>query len=293
MTTFCEDRRLSIPKPFLCSADDIIGNLASLLRSINSVQTSTPTSQFYVWSPAEQLLLQAHIINAALTSSASNDDIRLCIGALAQGASLLQTTFQPLLLSGALLGFLSKGKRIKAEHKACLERLGLSTEGTVDVLRKRIDTEIRRIQQESTGPGQEDRRRKELGQLPRVVVLKREIDRQLALPIPGYWDLPECISILLPSQEACPSDEDIFAAYKRADEDGLIDELLLRRNRSILLVLKEFRRRTTSVVGNSLLVNEAKILSTHFMDICKETHIRKLFFMQQVCRCHIWKLILR
>ena len=33
----------------------------------------------------------------------------------------------------------------------------------------------------------------ELEQLPRVVVVAREVERLLALPIAGYWDLPECV----------------------------------------------------------------------------------------------------
>lgn len=268
----------------MCSASDIITELADLLRAIDVIQKKgglVCTSQFYVWSSSEQLLLQTHIINAALTSSVNDQDVRLCIGALAQGASLLQTTFQPVLLSGALLSFLGKGRRLRAEYKACLERMGLSTEGTVEILRKRIDSEIRRLQEESTGPGYEERR-KELGQLPRVVVLKKEIERQLALPIPGYWDLPESVSILLSSAEACPTDEQIFATHKNPEDTKKLDALLLRRNGLIFSVLNDFRKRAVSANGASLLVNDAKTLSTQFMDMCKETHIRKLFFMQEV-----------
>lgn len=283
ITTHCETSDIVLPPLILCLASDIIAELAELLRLIDAIQKNGGipcTSQFYVWSSSEQLLLQTHIINAALTSTANDEDVRLCIGALAQGASLLQTTFQPILLSGALLSFLGKGRRLKADYKACLERMGLSTEGTVETLRKRIDSEIRRLQ-DSTPPGYEERR-KELGQLSRVVVLKKEIERQLALPIPGYWDLPECVSILLPGTEACPADEQIFATYKNLQDTDKLDGLLLRRNTLIFCLLNAFRKRVVSVNGASLLVNDSKILSTQFMDICKETHIRKLFFMQQV-----------
>jgi hypothetical protein len=182
---------------------DLIPGLAALIRSINALQHAS-TTQFYVWSTGEQSLLQSHIINTALSSSTNVDDIRLCVGTLAQGASLLQTTFQPLVLSGALLAFLGKGKRTIAEYKACLERMDLPTEGTVEVLRKRIDNETQRLQVESTTPGTEDRQ-KEFGQLQRIVILKKEIKHQLALPLPGYWDLPEYTT-------DCPSDEQIFMA---------------------------------------------------------------------------------
>ena len=289
VTTHSQNRSFQIPSIY-CSAADIVSNLANLLHVLEAQSKSYgTTTQFYVWSSGEQTLLQTHVINAALTSSASNEDVRICIGALAQGATLLQTAFQPLLLSGALLTFLGKSKRTKAEYKVCLERMGLPTDGTVEVLRKRIDCEIKRLQEHSSTVGYHHERRKELGQLPRVVVLKKEIERQLSLPIPGYWDLPECVAILAKKfrsqDQACPTDEQIFAAYKEAGADDRenLQDLLTRRNKMIFTVLKQLRKRAVLwPSGTSLLVNEAKILSTQFMDICKEFHIRKLFFMQQV-----------
>ncbi|KIM40310.1 hypothetical protein M413DRAFT_73796 [Hebeloma cylindrosporum] len=281
---FSEDRSINLPASIICPAKDFIAKLARLIRSLEELEgkgSQKYTSQFYVWSTSEQALLQSHIINAALTSSAADVDIRLCIGALAQGASLLQTTFQPLLLSGALLSFLGKGRRTKAEYKTCLERMGLPTDGTVEVLRKRIDSEVRNIQDNTSRPGQEEQRR-EFGQLPRVVPLKREIERQLALPIPGYWDLSECVaSLLQDAEDVCPTEEQIFTAYKSLDNTESVDDLLLRRNRHLYGVLRGLRVRAVSSAGHSFFVNEAKILSTNFMDICQEPHIRKLFFMQQ------------
>ena len=260
--------------------EDLIARLAALIRSINTLQ-HTSTTQFYVWSSGEQSLLQSHIINSALSSSTNIDDIRICIGTLAQGASLLQTAFQPLVLSGALLAFLGKRNRTKAEYKACLERMELPTEGTTEVLRKRIDNETRRLRDESTNPGTEDRR-KEFGQLQRVVILKREIERQLALPVAGYWDLPECASTLLPCGTDCPSDEQIFMAYKTMASDESLADLLVRRNQYIYSVLRSLRTRVVSPTGCSLFVNQGRELSTRFLDICTEPHLRKLFFMQQV-----------
>ncbi|KAJ3499450.1 hypothetical protein NLJ89_g10100 [Agrocybe chaxingu] len=272
VTTYCRKPVANLPVTIACGGADFISQLAQLIRSLETLQNSKSfcryTTQFYVWSSGEQALLQGHIISAALTTSDNESDIRLCIGALAQGASLLQTTFQPLLLSGALIGFLSKGRRLKAELKACLDRMDLSTEGTVDALRKRIDNEIRKLQEEAGATNlNSDERRKEFGQLPRVVVLKKEVERQLALPIPGYWDLPD--------------DEEVFAAYKKEGGDDASKELLQRRNRFIYRILTKFRTVAVSSTGHSLLVNRAKVLSTRFMDFCKEPHIRKLFFMQQ------------
>jgi hypothetical protein len=281
VTSFPRHVGIHIPPPIYSSNEDFIPKLAGLIRAIDS---TTHTSQFYVWSPGEHGLLQAHIINTALTSAANEIDVRLCIGAIMQGASLLQTTFQPLLLSGALLSFLGRDKKLKADYQKCLSRLGLSTEGTVDVLRKRLGEELRRLQDTSTSPGITEARRKELGQLSKVVILKKEIGRQLALPVPGYWDLPDCVAQLLPASKiVCPYDEQILAAYK-AEETDALNTLLARRNDLLYDVLKELRHRAVSASGHTLFVNDAKRLSTQFMDFCTQPHIRKLFFMQQVCQ---------
>lgn len=264
----------------------MIPTLVSILKqifSLNETVRPVPLTQFYVFSAGEQAALQAHLINSALTSTAG-DDVRLCIGALAQGASLLQTTFQPLLLSGALLNFMAKGR--KAELQMYLDRMGLqvSTSGTVEQLRARIQEEIQRLQNE--GRSGDDDRRTELGQLPRVVVLKKELESLLALPVPGFWDLAECAFTLLPASSVdrkCPNDEDIFNAYKSSSEDReAFEDKLEQRNASIYAVLQNMRTRISSG-GAKLLVNDAKKLTANFIDLCREENLRKLFFMQQVC----------
>ncbi|KAJ7169129.1 hypothetical protein C8R43DRAFT_876262 [Mycena crocata] len=292
IATFCLSVFSSIPTfqpdPIHGEETDFIPALASTLRQIlplNSTVRPAPLTQFYVFTAGEQAALQAHLISNALMESAtiSSNDVRLCIGALAQGASLLQTTFQPLLLSGALLDFMAKGRRPKVELQTCLERMGLSASGTVDELRQRIQDEIRRLQSEGGRvPGGDDRRT-ELGQLPRVVVLKREIGTLLALPIPGSWDLAECALTLLPRSSPdrkCPDDEDIFNVYKNSESKETLEDKLEQRNGSIYAVLQNMRTRI-SASGSKLLVNDARILDSNFMDICKEDNLRKLFFMQQ------------
>ncbi|KAF7351035.1 AAA-12 domain-containing protein [Mycena sanguinolenta] len=273
------------PKPSHGSQATFIPTLAAMLRRIlflNENVRPVPLSQFYVFSAEEQTALQAHLIDSALVSTPgdSASDIRLCIGALAEGVSLLQTTFQPLLLSGALLSFMAKGR--KAELQTCLERMGLPvcTSDTVDQLRDQIQQEIQRLQNERRSD--QDDRRTELGQLPRVVVLKKEIESLLALPIPGFWDLTECALTLLPKSSLdrkCPSDEAIFNAYKSNSQEDLEDQLE-QRNASIYAVLQNMRARVSSS-GPTLLVNDAKKLSSDFIDVCENDNLRKLFFMQQ------------
>ncbi|KAG6855670.1 hypothetical protein H0H87_012265, partial [Tephrocybe sp. NHM501043] len=272
---------LSIPSTMLHGPGfDLVPTLSLLISAIIAVQsTSSPglATQFYVWSSGELSALQKHLIETALTSSAHEHEIRVCIGALAQGASLLQTAYQPVLLSGALLSFLTNSQRTKAEHVACLQRMGLSSEGSSAELRQRVDEEVRKLQSEA----ERVPTAKEFGQLPRVVVLQREIENLIALPVPGYWDLPECASALLPDDSLvvlCPTSDEIQSNYRQ--DRRALDECLVRRNVSIYSVLLDVRKRVTNTRSN-LLVNTAKLLSSNFMDLCWQEHIRKLFFVQQ------------
>ncbi|KAF7362302.1 AAA-12 domain-containing protein [Mycena venus] len=270
--TFCISVSSAIPsfqpQPFHGPESMFIPTLTSMLQkilSLNDTVRPVPLTQFYVFSAGEQAALQAHLIDSALTST-SGDDIRLCIGALAQGASLLQTTFQPLLLSGALLSFMAKGR--KAELQIYLDRMGLqvSTSGTVDQLRARIQQEIQRLQND--GQSGDDDRRTELGQLPSSC---------------RSWDLAECALTLLPRaspDRKCPDNEDIFDAYKNTDSREVLEDKLGQRNASIYAVLQNMRARILSS-NAGLLVNDAKKLTANFIDVCKEDNLRKLFFMQQ------------
>ncbi|KAJ7772068.1 hypothetical protein DFH07DRAFT_214825 [Mycena maculata] len=292
IASFCISAFSSIPsfQPEPSHGPDalFIATLSAILRRIlalNATVRPIPLTQFYVFSAGEQAALQAHLIDNALTSeSGSREELRLCIGALAQGASLLQTTFQPLILSGALMDFLTKGRRSKLELQTRLERMDLPTSGTAEELRQRIQDEIRRLQTEGgRGAGPDDDRRTELGQLPRVVVLKHEIESLLALPVPGSWDLAECAHTLLPPSSLdreCPTDEEIFDTYKNSGSLEALEDRLEQRNASIYAVLQNMRTRL-SAGGARLLVNDARMLTANFMDICREENLRKLFFMQQ------------
>ncbi|KAG5637725.1 hypothetical protein H0H81_003435 [Sphagnurus paluster] len=256
---------------------DLVSTLSSLIQTI-VMSHSTLTIQFYVWSPSEHSTLQTHFINAALMSIVGAEDIRICIGALSQGASLLLTTYQPTLLSGTLLNFLTNSKRTKADHIAFLERLGLSTEGSTAELRERVDHVIQRLKPDGGLTKAEDRTK--VGQLPRVVLLKTEVDRLIALPVPGYWDLVECAnSLLSPTDSQCPSEEEVLGLYQVRNFE-LLEEALFRRNKSMYNVLQDVRRRIENS-GEELLVNDAEVLSSMFMDLCRQEHIRKLFFVQQ------------
>ncbi|KIK67555.1 hypothetical protein GYMLUDRAFT_37712 [Collybiopsis luxurians FD-317 M1] len=252
--------------------------IIDLILSLNTSLENPPRTQFYVFSSAEHSALQSFFIDAALNSSYPTHEIRLCIGALSQGASLLQTTFQPLLLSGVLLDFLAKGRWKKPDYQAILERMNLPTEGKLEELKGRIYEELQRLQKDDNRREAEQQRRNELGQLPRIVVLKREIERSLALPIPGFWDLPECVSLLCSSDlrgEQCLSNEELYDLFIKG---GLPSDLLAQRNRYIYSVLTALRSR---ISGANLFLNDAKPLTSTFMDICQEEHLRKLFYMQQ------------
>jgi hypothetical protein len=284
---------LPYPTTRSCANAGLIQTLASVIRyiiSLHSESRPAPRTQFYVFTPGEQSALQDHLINAASITSDADEteaqtDLRLCIGALSEGASVLSTSVQPLVLSGALLDFLGyKDCWSEEEMKICLERLGLSSDGSTGQLRARIQDKIRKLKAEGGRSPAGENSNPELGQLPRIVVVKREVERLLALPVPGYWDLPECAAALLPVDPHCPSDEDIFIQY-RYQALEIVDASLEMRNRCISDVLRCLRTRVSdrSTGGPELLLNEARVLTPRFMDLCKQPQLRKLFFMQQVC----------
>lgn len=264
-----------------------MGTLANLIKLIKSLQEGlkpkTLTTQFYVWSSSDRSALQTNIIHAALSSDANADDARLCVGALAQGAALLQTAYQPLLLSGALLNFLSKKKRLKKEYQACLARMDLSTTGTAEECRKRVEAAIIKFNEEKDNSSRTGQKQRELGQVSRVVVLKREMERLFALPVAGYWDLRECTEVLLPrrTMDIPASEEELYRVYRRESAVEL-KNLLEMRNNAVYDVLVNMRERTRPPRGPQLLLNEAKALSVNFMDLCRNDTLRKLFYMQQV-----------
>lgn len=278
---------LPLPRLSTGTGEELVGTLANLIRAIIDLQEDPKyrhfTTQFYVWSSNERNVLQSNIIHAALSSDTTVDDARFCIGALAQGAALLQTAYQPLLLSGALLGFLSKGKRLKKEYQACLKRMNLPTSGTVEECRKRVEAAIIRFNEEKDDFSRTGQKQRELGQIPRVVVLKREVERLFALPLPGYWDLEECYRVMLSqsTEESFPSEEELFGIYKHGTNDELWT-MLKTRNDAIYGILLNMRDRIRPPNGLQLLVNEAKVLSVSFMDLCRNDTLRKLFYMQQV-----------
>ncbi|KAL5483134.1 hypothetical protein ACEPAI_8363 [Sanghuangporus weigelae] len=284
--------------------ETLINDLASILQYIldlSEVRNVPPRSQCYVFNAAERAALQRTLVEAALTSDKLDDDVqdavRTCIGAVCEGAALLSTTFQPLVLSGALMNFLSRKSGVStADLKLCLRRLGLpSRKGTDEELRKRIRDELERLKDggkrirgsgidsaETPESEQAKSQRGEIGALPRVVVVKNAIEQLLALPIPGYWDLSGCHTLLRTSSLECPTDDAIYSAFIGNCREDL-DKMMNDRNLCIYEVLCEARKRATGgrAEKTDILVNEARVLASEFMDLCSQDHLRKLFFMQQ------------
>jgi hypothetical protein len=110
-----------------------------------------------------------------------------------------------------------------------------------------------------------------VGELP-CVLRKRESERPVALLVPGYWELPECTTALpgMAACAACPSDAATFEPHASAC------------NKAMQLVLREDRAHVRSVGGGLLVTRGA----ADFKDLCEQPHIRKLCYMQQVCRTY-------
>ncbi|KDR72127.1 hypothetical protein GALMADRAFT_74428 [Galerina marginata CBS 339.88] len=254
---------------------DFVANFAGLIRRF---QDNIPHRSFqvYTWSTNEKSLLEKTLINTV----SNRDDIQdtgLCIGTLLEGTALLSTDFQPLLFPEIFLQIITKEGKSKAYYVEFLSRLGISTDGDTDALRARLQFAIRRLQKENGYT-----KYRNAWEPPVIIPLKEVVERQLAFPIPGYWDLPSCSSMLLSSTLTCPSDDEILVNYKTPSTRKTCQEQLQHRNNIIYSVLNCLRALAVTKNGKSLLVNEAPPLSTKPTLICKEAAIRKLFFMQEM-----------
>jgi len=269
--------------PIVGSAQEFVPLLSDLLRRI---QTERPAgrTQIYTYSPPERDAIISHLINVAVSDTSSSDDIQLCVGTLCDGASLLLTDYQPLVLSDMFLSLLSKQNSLKPQQlKACCQRLNLDDTGTVEMLRARIEAERKRLAGAADSANHAPRRR-EIGQLRKIVVLKQEIQRLIALPIPGYTDLPQIAQVLLLGANiGCASDDELFAAWSSHDEARL-KVGLEARNRCMWALVRNIRDRIAlSGPIEKTLLNEAKPLETNgMMDLCRSKPLRKLSFMLQV-----------
>jgi hypothetical protein len=272
-------------------SQDIVTKLSDHLNRIlalNGDSEEAPKSQIYVFSSMERATLQQYLIHAALAeapdASLGNDitgALKTCIGAICEGSELLATIFQPLILSGGLLGFLHKKQNLTREQlRTVLLRLGIecSPNALREEMRDLLQGEITRLQQTTQLEGDFN-----LGALSRVIAVRDEISKLIALPTPGYWDLQDAVYTLLSKRRSCPSDDDIYAKYRGGDVNSLKADLILR-NKCIYDLLKNVRKRVNPITtgGPVLLLNQARPLATQFMDICHVTPLRKLFFMHQV-----------
>lgn len=268
--------------PIVGLVQDFIPAMAGLLRHIQKEAPAART-QIYTYSIPERGAVISHLINATVSDKYSPEDIQLCLGTLCEGASILRTDYQPLILSGVLLSFLSKRNTLKLRHlQTCCQRLHLDDKGTVEVLRARIETEQKRLAGAAESAESAPRRR-EIGQLGKVVVLKQEIQRLIALPFPGYTDLPQTAEALLRGASIrCASDDELFAAWSTHDRSKL-KVGLEARNRCMRALVRNLRDRIAEngPIEKNLL-NEAKPLESGMTALCRSKPLRKLLYMLQV-----------
>jgi hypothetical protein len=268
------------------SAKDLVPKVSGLLHKVIE-EVPDRRIQIYTYSPMERTSIINYLIKEALEDQSSdmNEDIRLCLGALCEGTSLLRTTFQPAILSGVLLSFLSKKNTLsKKGLQTCCQRLSLKDDGTVEELRKRLEAEQKRLA-EIGGRGGTDITRREVGQLRKIVVLKQEVERLVSLPIPGFIDLPQTAQVLLGKDKAdCLSDDVLFGAWvNRPSVTIRWEQGLKQRNRCLHEIVMNLRKWLSEAnLTDKILLNEAKPLEPGMMDICESPQLKKLMFMLQV-----------
>lgn len=269
-------------QPSAHTQSDLLAELSGVIDWISGL-TEQPRVQFYTFGRVEQRAIQQHLIDMALSASSGSDeqllkDVRACISALCDGASVVSTMFQPTLLSDALSDWLGKPSTFKkkADLQECLRRFQLATTGTVKQLRERLEVHLASLKAE---PASQNRT---LGGLPRIVVIQEELERLVAVPAPGFYGLPEAAALLF-GDEDLPSDEELLGLVAADDEAALIASLS-RRNAGCYSLIKSIRdlvAASTQYEG-TILMNDARPLSKDaFMDLCDHPALRKLVFVQQ------------
>jgi hypothetical protein len=266
-------------------AKDLVPAVSGLLRKI-AAEAPYLRTQIYTYSPTEKTSIMNYLIQEAILGKSSNmDDIGVCLGALCEGTSLLRTNYQPVILSSVLRLLISKKSELSEKAlQACCERLGFPQDGTVEELRKRLETEQKRLA-EIGNRVEADTKRCEVGQLEKIVVLKREVERLLSLPISGFTDLPQTARVLLGKDKANPlADDVIFGAWaNRSSTTIKWEQSLKERNRSMHAIATNLRERVSQInLTDKILLNEAKVLEPGMMDICVQPQLKKLMFMIQV-----------
>ncbi|KAH7104745.1 P-loop containing nucleoside triphosphate hydrolase protein [Auriculariales sp. MPI-PUGE-AT-0066] len=253
--------------PLKKATDSLLHDLGYIISSLSQSRPNA-TVQFYTFSRAEQAALHQYLIDLALSIELEGDHF------------IVSTAFQPTILQEALTDWLSKSSAFKKpELQEIMRRLHLDGNGTIAVLRARLDQFI---------SGLADAERARSGQsggisnsLPRVVVLQEELERLIAVPSPGYWELPEAVKLLINWGAASLKE---LAEHAAAGDMVELREALSDRGDACHKLIQSMRIRIARFTSDpaSILLNDGRPLPTDaFMDLVGDQTLRKLFWMQQ------------
>jgi len=270
--------------PAVPHTDSLLRNLAAVISAIHTARPDARV-QFYTFSRTEQAALNHFLVDHALSTEFSADasmvdDLRACISVLCDGASTVATAFQPIILQEALADWLGKASSFKKKNELqeILRRVHLSSDGKVADLRARLDQFLEELKvaagsRQGSGGGL-------VNSLPRVVVLQEELERLIAIPSPGFWELPQAAEKLI--NWGAPSQEEITELINSGDMSAVRDGLAAR-NDACHKLIRSVRRRIGELTDPAaILLNDSRPLPIDsFMDLVGDQTLRKLFWMQQ------------
>jgi len=242
--------------------DNLVPSLARVISSI----PANATAQMYCFSPEEVLAINRIIVQESLSDE--SDDVRICIGAIVDIPLALLTTIQPELLDNSLYRSWTKASRPELEEH--LTRLGLATNGTINVLQDRLHHAM-----SSDNPS--------LRRVPKIVSLHHAISELVALPGPGYTTLSECTKHVL-GPCLVPTDDELYNLASRDQLDTL--SLKLRaRGMTMYRIIQSLRNRLREYYDGDIsriLINDAHPPSPAYVQLCQDPNLRKLIFMHEV-----------
>ncbi|KAH6876936.1 hypothetical protein BKA70DRAFT_1127786 [Coprinopsis sp. MPI-PUGE-AT-0042] len=258
--------------------EGFISNMAYILSRIKAYRASPSSAQFYVWLPSEDAAIQKHlrVMSGRHRSNSQDEELRQCIHTLAHGTSWACTPFSPPVMNHGLYHFLHKRTQSSGELGGFLRRMGMATRGGPEELRGRIQNYV------------EEAKPQHPVVAPPITALRTEVERVLALPIPGRWGLAECYSALFSTMSSSvnlPPDTQIFVSLQKGNSNDAKDALSLR-TQMVYTVLKSLRVRARES-AKAVFVAIPQPFPRRNQSLCQQIHLKQLFSIQEheaICR---------
>eukprot|EP01117_Protostelium_nocturnum_P010331 TRINITY_DN3711_c0_g1_i1.p1 TRINITY_DN3711_c0_g1~~TRINITY_DN3711_c0_g1_i1.p1 ORF type:complete len:1354 (-),score=436.63 TRINITY_DN3711_c0_g1_i1:102-4106(-) len=235
--------------------------------------------QIYVFGHQERKQVVQLLINGFLEQSQQDEslirDIGTCLLTLSNDADILQiNSMLPKQLSAVSHSTPTKKKDMQDFIKQNDPRRDLSPLKNNDELKKVVKEIEVEMKKSAFNNGTE-----------RLTVMHQVVSHFFAMPVAGFFDLDSCIRLLLPSEfhgHSETSEENLYSLW-RSNEDKELEEGMSFRNRSMIALCQEIRKRLNASdekTLSDLLPLNATELSLQKLEL-DDLLLKKMYFMRQ------------